>query len=178
MILQEKLSRERFRELYGDRKPAFELIDGEPEQKALGSKKHSRLQWILGVMLEELGFEICPELTLAISETWEPIPDLAGVLGPETDEVYQSEPPAVVIEILSPSDRFTPLDAKCRKYAEWGVPDILAFDPVRRMAWRWDRATDGLARFETYRFSSRADGELSLLEVFQRLDAKRKGEKK
>ena len=173
VILQEKLSRERFRELYADRKPAFELIDGSPEQKARGSKKHSVWQWILGVMLGELGFQACPELTLAISETWEPIPDLAGLLAPETDELYQSQPPAVVIEILSPSDRFTLLDEKCRKYSDWGVPDILVFDPVRRRAWRWDRATDGLARFETYRFSSHPDAELSLLEVFQRLDQKR-----
>ena len=41
VILQEKLARERFRELYGDRKPAFELIDGQPEPKALGSRRHA-----------------------------------------------------------------------------------------------------------------------------------------
>jgi hypothetical protein len=34
MIVQKKLSRERFRELYGDSKPTFELIEGISEQKA------------------------------------------------------------------------------------------------------------------------------------------------
>jgi Uma2 family endonuclease len=174
-ILFEKLSRERFRELYGDRKPAFELIDGQPEQKALGSKLHSLLQGILYIMLEEMGFRAYPELTLAISENWEPIPDVAGILAPETDDVYQSQPPAVVIEILSPSDRFMLVDRKCRKYAEWNIPDILVFDPERRMGWYWDRSMDGgLVRFETYRFSSRRDVELSLPEVFRRLDETRK----
>jgi Uma2 family endonuclease len=60
---------------------------------------------------------------------------VAGVLGPETDEVYQTELPAVVIEILSPGDRFMLLDQKCRRYAEWGVRDILVFDPVGRCGW-------------------------------------------
>jgi hypothetical protein len=83
-----KLTREYFREAYADRKPAFELINGYPEQKALGSKRHSILQGILYSILKELGFRAYPELILAISETWEPIPDVVGILGPTTDEVY------------------------------------------------------------------------------------------
>jgi hypothetical protein len=71
-VLSEKLTRERFRELYADEKPNCELIDGRPERKALGSKRHARLQLILGQMLDELGFRAATELTLAISETWEP----------------------------------------------------------------------------------------------------------
>jgi Uma2 family endonuclease len=62
------------------------------------------------------------------------------MLGPETSDVYQNSPPAVVIEILSPSGRFTLLDKKCRRYAEWGVPDILVFDPVDNRAERTPRA--------------------------------------
>ncbi len=50
------------------------------------------------------------ELTLEISENWEPVPDVAGVLGPRPKHAYPDEPPAVVIEILSPSDRFAQLD--------------------------------------------------------------------
>jgi Uma2 family endonuclease len=170
-VVTEKLTRARFRELYADQKPNWELIDGIPEQKALGSKRHACLQGILGRILEELGFRGYTELTLEVSETWEPVPDVTGILGPETDEVYQSQPPAVVIEILSPSDRFMLVDQKCRKYAEWNIPDILVFDPERRMGWYWDRSLDGgLVRFETYRFSSRRDVELSLSEVFRRLD--------
>jgi len=77
MIATEKLTRERFRELYADRKPNYELIDGVPEQKALGSKRHSYLTLILAQMLEELGFRAAPELTVEVSETWEPVPDVA-----------------------------------------------------------------------------------------------------
>ena len=55
-VATEKLTRGRFRDLYGDHKPNYELIDGVPEQKASGSKRHARLQVILSQMLEELGF--------------------------------------------------------------------------------------------------------------------------
>jgi len=170
-VLTEKLTRERFRELYADQKPNWELIEGQPEQKALGSRLHSYLQAILCQMLEELGFRSAAELTLAISETWDPVPDVVGLLSPETEEVYQSRPPAVVIEILSPSDRFTLLDQKCRRYADWGVADILVFDPVAERSWRWDVATGGLVRFQhAHRFVSRPDAELSLSESFRRLE--------
>jgi Uma2 family endonuclease len=170
-VVTEKLTRARFRELYADQKPNFELIDGRAEQKALGSKRHARLQAILSRMLEELGLRGYTELTLEISNTWEPVPDVVGMLGGETGEVYQSEPPAAVVEILSPSDRFTTLDEKCRRYAEWGVPDILVFDPVGCRVWSWDRDADGLTRCRsTYRFRSRPGVELSLVEVFRRLE--------
>jgi hypothetical protein len=36
-VVTEKLTRARFRELYADQKPNFELIDGRAEQKALGA---------------------------------------------------------------------------------------------------------------------------------------------
>jgi hypothetical protein len=43
-VLPEKLTRARFREVHGDRKPAFKLIDGPPEPKALGSRRHAGLK--------------------------------------------------------------------------------------------------------------------------------------
>jgi Uma2 family endonuclease len=110
------------------------------------------------------------ELTLEISDTWEPVPDVAGMPGPYTDEIYQSAPAAVVIEILSPSDRFMTLDEKCRRYAEWGVKDILALDPASLRAWYWDPAAEGLVYFDgSYRFRSKPDAELSLANAFGRL---------
>ena len=76
-----------------------------------------------------------------------------------------------MIEILSPSDRFTLLDKKCRRYAEWGVPDILAFDPVESRVWHWDTAADSLVRVQgPYRFASLPDAALSLVEAFRRLE--------
>jgi Uma2 family endonuclease len=170
----EKLTRDRFREQYLDRKPYFELIDGVPEQKALGSRKHALLQLILGRMLDDLGLPIGAELTLEISEVWEPIPDLATIT--PGGGVYQDSPPGVAIEIISPTDRFTQVQKKVARYAEWGVKDILVFDPEERLVYRWDHSVKSLVllsnesciRFESYPVS------LVISEVFKRLDEKLK----
>jgi Uma2 family endonuclease len=168
-VAAERLTRDAFREMYAQRKPHYELLDGAAVQKALPARLHSILQFILSVMLKELGFNSRPELTLAIDEAWEPTPDVCGILGPEEDP-YPTHAVAVAIEVLSPDDRFTRVIQKCRKYAEWGVPDILVYDPVARDAWYWDAVSDGLIESKTsYRFRSRPV-ELFHDEVFRRLD--------
>jgi hypothetical protein len=58
-------------------------------------------------MLEALGFRVAAELTLRISDIWAPVPDVAGVLDFQKGVIYQGEPPAVIIEILSPTDSFS-----------------------------------------------------------------------
>jgi Uma2 family endonuclease len=121
------------------------------------------------MMLKELGFKSRSELTLTIDESWEPTPDVCGILGPEEDP-YPSHAVAVAIEVLSPEDRFTRVIQKCRKYAEWGVQDILVYDPVGRDAWSWDAATSDLIRIkDAYRFQSRPV-DLIQNEVFRRMD--------
>jgi hypothetical protein len=105
-LTTEKLTRESFRSRYAHQKPYFELLDGEAVQKSVPTRLHSILQFILAVILKELGFKSRPELTLAIDESWEPTPDVCGVLGPEEDP-YPTRAVAVAIEVLSPDDRFT-----------------------------------------------------------------------
>jgi Uma2 family endonuclease len=168
--LAEKLTSPTFRKTYAERKPYFELLDGEAVQKAMPTELHSILQFVLAVILKELGFKARPELTLAIEESWEPTPDVCGLLG-ATEDPYPTRAIAVAIEILSPDDRFTRVIQKCRRYAQWGVQDILVFDPIGREAWYWDNISGDLARIEdTYIFRSHP-AELNLTEVFRRLDS-------
>jgi Uma2 family endonuclease len=169
-VLEQKLTSERFRELYRESKPYFELIDGVPEQKPAGTWDNSRLQTVLAVMLGELGFRPLIELTLAISEIWELTPDVVGFLGPKPEGPYPTKPVAAAVEILS-DDPFLRLNDKCEKYSEWGIPDILVFDPLARRTWHWDRTLASLIPVpEKYRFHSLAAAELHLEDVFRRLD--------
>jgi Uma2 family endonuclease len=166
----EKLTSRRFRETYAQKKPYFELLDGEAVQKALPTNLHSILQYVLGLMLKELGFKPRPELTLAIDESWEPTPDICGILGPD-ENPYPTHAVAVAIEILSPDDRFIRVIQKCRKYARWGVQDILVFDPLGREAWYWDAPGGDLIRMQdNYRFHSQPV-QLNQNDVFRRLDS-------
>jgi Uma2 family endonuclease len=166
----EKLTAKRFHELYGDdEKPHFELLDGEAVQKSVPTDLHSILQLILSILLKELGFRARPELTLDIDESWQPIPDVCGSTAP-VESPYPTHALAVAIEILSPEDRFRRVVQKCRRYAEWGIKDILVFDPLGREGWHWDTANGDLARIQdTYKFQSRPV-ELALTEVFRRMD--------
>lgn len=162
---------ERFRAAYAECKPYYELLNGEAVQKALPTKLHAILQGVLYMVLRELGFRSMTELTLAMSETWEPTPDVCGLLGLDDGAPYPVKPIAVVIEVLSSRDPFTRIIQKCRRYSAWGVPDVLVFDPIGREAWHWDMAVDDLVRFrESYLFKSKAVG-LSVDEVFRRFDA-------
>ena len=124
---------------------------------------------MLAVLLKELGFKARPELTLAMGESWQPTPGVCGILGREEDP-YPTHAVAVAIEILSPDDRATRILEKCRKFAEWGVADILVFDPVSRKAWYWNFAAAALSSIEDhYQFRSR-QAQLMLADVFRRLD--------
>src|SRR5262249_12850519 len=152
-----------------ERKPHFELLDGEAVQKPLPTKLHSILQFVLAVMLKELGFKSRPELTLAIDESWEPVPDVTGILGTEEDP-YPTHAVAVAIEVLSPDDRFTRVLQKCRKYAEWGVQDVLVFDPLAKEAWNWDATEGNLVRISGKHRLRALPVDLDLTEVFQRFD--------
>jgi len=170
-VVAEKLTLEQFRATYAECKPYYELLDGEAFQKAVPTDPHSSLQLVLCFLLKELGFKPRPELTLAISEKWEPVPDVCCLLGPADEEPYPTRPIPVAIEILSPDDRFTRVIKKCRRYAEWGIADILVFDPIGREAWFWDKATADLARIQqTYPFKSKPV-QLTLADIFHRLDA-------
>jgi Uma2 family endonuclease len=165
----EKLTAKEFRQKYAETKPYCELLNGEAVQKALPTELHSVLQFVLTMLLKELGYKPRPELTLAIDGSWEPTPDVCGIIGPEEDS-YPTQAVAVAIEVLSPDDRFTRVIQKCRKYSEWGVGDILVFDPAGREAWYWDTGTGDLTRIkDSYSFKSQPV-ELALKDVFARFD--------
>jgi Uma2 family endonuclease len=167
--LAEKLTLVDFRRRYAGAKPYFELLNGEAVQKSPPTRLHSILQTVLERELKKLGFKARPELTLHISNEWEPIPDVSGILGPEEDP-YPTRAIAVAVEVLSPEDRFTAVIGKCRQYAQWGIQDVLVFDPVERQAWFWDREPGDLRSFQTdYRFRSN-ESVLSLAAVWHSME--------
>jgi Uma2 family endonuclease len=166
----EKITRERLQVLQSTTKPYFELIGGEAIQKSVPTRLHSILQFVLAVMLSELGYKARPELTLDIDEAWAPVPDVCGILGPEQDP-YPTSSVAVACEILSPDDRFTLVIRKCRRYAEWGVQDILVFDPLARDAWYWEPGAGDLVRFNGPHPLRSLPASLDSHEVFRRLDS-------
>jgi Uma2 family endonuclease len=74
-------------------------------------------------------------------------------------------PPFLVIEILSPEDRWSRLTRKLEGYFAMGCPNIWILDPVRCKAYRYE----GEAVFEVHESLRTADSRIfvQLLNIWQ-----------
>lgn len=93
--------------------------------KPVPSKHHSILQMRIGaLLLRDARYDIYSELLLDL-DAWQPVPDIsvypAEPLDWLHDEVRVSEPPLVVVEIVSPSQNLTDLLEKAQQYLAHGV---------------------------------------------------------
>jgi hypothetical protein len=82
-----------------------------------------------------------------------------------TPEQVFTTPPFLVIEILSPEDRWSRLTRKLEDYFAMGCPNIWIIDPVRSKAYRYD----GGAVSEVHHAFSTADSSIAvqLLNIWQ-----------
>ena len=131
------LTPEQFDQQYGNHKPYLEYWFGEPVQKAVPTWLHSMLQKIIMRLLDDTGYESGAEVKLKISSDFQPLPDVAAVLPGQVELPYPTRPVEVVVEILSPDDRFSEILTKCRLYAELGIKHIYVVDPATRHVWCW-----------------------------------------
>ena len=148
-VAEQKLSLEGFHARYGGEKPYFEYWDGEAIQKSIPTRLHSLIQKILVRLLDAMGYDAGPEVTLKLDPGYEPIPDVIAAEG-NIGDPYPTEPFEVVIEILSPQDPFSRVLGKCRLYEKWGIRQIIVVDPQTRLVWSFEngstRETDTIAR--------------------------------
>jgi len=148
-VAEHKLSLEEFHARYAGEKPYFEYWDGEAVQKSMPARLHSLIQKILLRLLDAMGFDSGPEVTLKLDPGYEPIPDVIATEG-QIGDPYPTEPFEVVIEILSPDDPFARVVRKCGLYEKWGIRQIIVLDPKARLVWSFEsgslRETDIIAR--------------------------------
>ena len=118
--------------------PDCEYVDGVLEERNVGKKKHSRTQTLLarwlGVRESQHGHEVLVEQRVRISASRFRIPDICLVPRDETDEVIQ-RPPVLWIEILSPEDRWSRIQAKVADVLRFGVGTIWIVDPYTKQGW-------------------------------------------
>ena len=148
-VAERKLSLQDFHARYDGEKPYFEYWDGEAVQKSMPTGLHGLVQKILLQLLDAMGFESGPEVTLKLDPAYEPIPDVIAVEG-QIGDPYPTEPFEVVIEILSPQDPFSRVLRKCGLYEKWGIRQIIVVDPQERLVWSFENGspheTDTIAR--------------------------------
>jgi Uma2 family endonuclease len=115
--------------------PDPEYLDGELVERNLGGEKHSSTQINLGAILHSLrkkhGFHVRPEIHMRLAPTRIRVADLAVFLEKPADEI-PSSPPHVVVEIVSPGDRYQEILEKLKEYRAWGIRHIWLVDPGSR----------------------------------------------
>ena len=136
--------------------PDCDYVDGVVEERNLGTKPHSRLQYAFQILLskyeESDGIWIYPEQRVQTKLTCFRIPDVCVTLD-RTEEVVFRLPPFLCIEVLSPEDRMSRVDLRISEYFQMGVRFVWVVDPVSHEAWTYSGkgktgVTDGVLRTE------------------------------
>jgi Uma2 family endonuclease len=116
-------------------RPDREYIDGELRERSVGKWEHARIQYLLAVWFgqhESLWNVIgSTEQRVQVAPTRVRVPDLIVVRpGPQPDVL--TEPPLLVVEILSPDDTYSDTEERARDYQAMGVETVWILDPKTR----------------------------------------------
>ena len=126
--------------------PDVEYVDGQLLERHVGERRHSRLQFLIGLELgprEPGRFHTYTEQRLRVSpHPRYRVPDLCVMALPYQRESVFTQPPHLVIEILSPDDEPADMLEKIADYLKFGVPHVWIPDPYRHRLQVADR--DGL----------------------------------
>ena len=129
----------------------YEIVDGQPEEKAMPGARHggicARLAIKLGVYLEanRLG-ELYVETSFQIGAN-ERIPDLAFVsatrMPPEGEpDTKWPMAPDLAVEVISPNDLYEKVYAKAMEYLAAGVKQVWLVSPEHHTVTIYRSATD------------------------------------
>lgn len=116
-------------------RPDREYIDGEVRERNVGKWEHARIQWLLAHWFgnHESTWNVMgsTEQRVRVSPTRVRVPDLV-VLRPGPQPDILTQPPLLVIEILSPDDSYSDLQERCQDYMQMGVATVWIIDPKTR----------------------------------------------
>ncbi|MBV9081036.1 MAG: Uma2 family endonuclease [Acidobacteriaceae bacterium] len=116
--------------------PDCEYIDGAILERNVGKGRHAFTQLSLGAELRQQarskGLVATSDHRVRVSAMRIRIPDLCVL---EQLEEVVTKPPRLCVEILSPEDRWTRVNAAVADYQEMGVPYVWVIDPYRSRAW-------------------------------------------
>jgi Uma2 family endonuclease len=132
----------------GEHPPEF--VHGELVYRSMPKWLHSRLQALLCARLNAVGLA-ATELHLRVADDVIRIADLAMYRDEPAEEI-PSVPPLVVIEVISPDDRYEDLLDKLEDYRHWGVPNIWVVEPRLKKFHVYDAGT--LAQVKQFEISA------------------------
>ena len=116
-------------------RPDREYIDGELRERNVGKWEHARVQWLLAGWFmnheDQWGVTGSTEQRTRVAGNRVRIPDVVVMrLGPQPDVL--TDPPLLVIEILSPDDTYSDTQERADDYRRMGVETLWIIDPKTR----------------------------------------------
>jgi Uma2 family endonuclease len=115
-----------------------EYLDGELIERNWGESDHSAVQGFITALLynqrREHGIQVFPELNVQIAPARYRIPDITVTTGKNSGRILR-EPPFLCIEVLSPEDRASRIEAKIDDYLNFGVKHVWIIDPRLKKGW-------------------------------------------
>jgi len=112
-----------------------DYVDGEVQERNVGEWDHSSLQAILVAYFysrrKDLNLTVLPEIRTRVAPARYRIPDLAVLVDAEKERIL-TKPPFLCIEILSPEDRWSRVEARINDFLAMGVRYVWVIDPQTR----------------------------------------------
>ena len=152
-----------------DYRPDREYVDGEIRERNVGKWEHARVQWLLAHWFctheKQWGITGSTEQRVRVSEKRVRVPDLVVLTaGPQPDVL--TDPPLLVIEILSPDDSYSDTQERAQDYRAMGVETVWIIDPKTRSG----RMCSGTEWVESSRLEvKRTPLHVNLPEIFSQL---------
>ncbi|MGP8252944.1 MAG: Uma2 family endonuclease [Terracidiphilus sp.] len=123
--------------------PECDFVDGRLEDRNVGEYDHGLLQALLAHIFmtnrEAWGVQAVTDVRTQVKQTRFRCPDVLVVRSGTPREQILTHPPLIAIEILSPEDRLTRMQAKLDDYIQFGIENIWVVDPETRRTWTADR---------------------------------------
>ena len=112
--------------------PDCDYVDGELIERNVGENWHSKTQGdfiiLLGIAARARGMVVRPELRIRLGPSSYRIPDVALFAEPPSESV-PATPPLLIVEVVSPDDRLSAIQAKLEEFRTFGVRHIWLADP-------------------------------------------------
>jgi Uma2 family endonuclease len=113
--------------------PDMEYVEGSLVERNVGDSTHSRVQALLiGLLLSrerEYSIRVFSEQRIRVSERRYRVPDVCVMAVDHRRDRVFSEPPLLIIEILSPDDNLASVRRKVDDFRTMGVRNICIVDP-------------------------------------------------
>jgi Uma2 family endonuclease len=127
-------------------RPDRDYVDGEVLERNFGDADHAwtltAVASYLHVRRKEWNITALIGIRVRVQPERFRVPDIGVVVG-RLDEQILTKPPFLCIEILSPEDRWSRVEARIKDFIAMGVPYIWMLDPQTKTAFI-ETAADGL----------------------------------